>query len=272
VQIPVSVIIPSFNRSELLQRSLASVIAQTVTPSEIIVVDDGSTDSTAHLLETEFPQVTVLRQPNLGVSPARNAGIRKSVTKWIAFLDSDDVWMPDKLEKQWSALQQEPGYRICHTEEQWIYQGKEKPVAAPYRKRQGWIFEHCLPVCAISPSTVLIHKSALNEVGWFDETFPACEDYELWLRITSQMSVLLVNEALIEKHGGHGDQLSNQWGLDRWRIKALEKVLISSQLTEDQTQLVKEQLKKKCLIYASGLEKHGKVKEAEKYRTIIRLP
>ncbi|MDG2169844.1 MAG: glycosyltransferase family A protein [Opitutales bacterium] len=264
----VTVVIPAFNRKEKLQLALDSVLKQSLKPMEVVVVDDGSTDGTTEFLKEKFSSVTVLEQNNKGISAARNAGIRAANTDWIAFLDSDDVWMPDKLEKQMSALEVAPEYRICHTEEKWIFRGQPKPVATPYIKQGGWVFERCLPVCAISPSTALIHKSVFEEVGLFDESLPACEDYDLWLRICSRMPVLLVGEALIEKHGGHQDQLSAQWGLDQWRIQALQKILKEELLNEEQRSLAEGQLKRKCLIYAQGLEKHGNSEQAEEYKAI----
>ena len=222
------------------------------------VVDDGSTDGTTAWLNEAYPQVRLIEQRNQGVSAARNTGIRNASSEWIAFLDSDDVWLPNKLEKQMNLLMTHPDSRICHTEERWFYKGKERPVANNYRKKGGWIFKDCLPRCAISPSTAVIHKSVFNDVGLFDETLPACEDYDLWLRICSRMPVLLVDEPLIEKHGGHGDQLSAERGLDKYRIRALNKTLSEGRLSEVNKELAANQLREKCQIYSDGLKKHGK--------------
>lgn len=266
----VTVVIPAYNRRFRIGRSIESVLGQTKAPQAILVVDDGSTDGTADWVRKTYPRVTVMEQKHTGVSAARNKGIENAATDWIAFLDSDDCWMPDKLEKQMRALSLNPGYRICHTEERWIYRGREKPVAVPYRKKGGWIFRSCLAVCAISPSTVVVHRKVLEEVGSFDESLPACEDYDLWLRITSRMPVLLVDEPLIEKHGGHRDQLSAVWGLDGYRIRALQKILRKGGLSVDQRLWTKEKLKEKCLVYAKGLEKHGKIEEARYFRSLPR--
>ena len=264
----VSVVIPAYNRRATLGRCIESVLGQTEAPQAVLVVDDGSTDGTADWVRKTYPGVTVIEQEHAGVSAARNRGIENAATDWIAFLDSDDCWMPDKLEKQMRALALNPDYRLCHTEERWLYRGKERPVAGPYRKKGGWIFRSCLAVCAISPSTVVVRGSVFEDVGFFDERLPACEDYDLWLRITSRMPVLLVDEPLIEKHGGHRDQLSASWGLDRYRIRALEKILKDGKLDEDQRLLTEEKLKEKCLVFAKGLEKHGRKEQARHFRAL----
>ena len=265
----VSAVISTFNRRRTLTRCIDSVLAQTIPLAEVIVVDDGSTDGTAAWLMKDYPHVRLIEQKNQGVSAARNTGIRSVNSEWIAFLDSDDVWLPQKLEKQMALLKTHPAFKICHTEERWIFKGKERPVALKYIKRGGWIFGDCLPRCAISPSTALIHQSVFKEVGLFDESLPACEDYDLWLRICSRMPVLLVDEPLIEKHGGHEDQLSAEPGLDKFRIRALEKLLSEDHLSEVNRKLAINQFREKCRIYSSGLTKHGKFDEVERYLNLI---
>ena len=243
-------------------------MVQTAQPAEIIVIDDGSTDGTAIWVSRTFPTVSLFQQKNAGVSSARNLGLVKSKSPWVAFLDSDDVWLSKKLEKQLDALTSNPKLKLCHTEEDWLYNGAKKTVPAAYRKKGGWIFEHCLPRCAISPSTALIHRSVFDEVGIFDETLPACEDYDLWLRVCSKMPVLLVDEPLIEKHGGHSDQLSNQRELDRYRIQALIKFLKSDNITKEYRLMAEDQLRNICGIYAKGLKKHDRETEANYYFSI----
>ncbi len=263
-----AVVIPTFNRRPLLERCLDSVHAQTRCPEEIIVVDDGSTDGTADWIQTLFPSIKLIAQENRGVSAARNAGIQAASCEWIAFLDSDDVWLPNKIEAQISALKSNPEYKICHSEERWIFQGKQKRVPPAYRKQEGWIFENCLPLCAISPSTAVIHRSIFETVGLFDESLPACEDYDLWLRIACRYPVLLVDQPLIEKHGGNPDQLSNQRGLDSYRIHALQSILNSGHLNSEYRKSAIETLRSKCDIVANAAEKSGRTKEAERFRNI----
>ncbi|MBT6957817.1 MAG: glycosyltransferase family 2 protein, partial [Opitutae bacterium] len=119
----VSVIIPTFNRLGYLPRSLGSVLAQSYDDYELIVVDDGSTDQTVDAIQQDYPSVNLIEQENKGVSAARNAGIRAASGEWIALLDSDDEWLPGKLNSQMNALESHPEYRLCHTEEIWIRDG-----------------------------------------------------------------------------------------------------------------------------------------------------
>ncbi|MGB5296585.1 MAG: glycosyltransferase [Thermoanaerobaculia bacterium] len=262
----VSVVIPTFDRVSVLARAVESVVAQTHPAGEVIVVDDGSTDDTAELVERRFPSARLLRQENRGVSAARNRGIEASGGEWIALLDSDDEWRPSKLERQMSGLEERPELRVCHTDEIWIRQGRRVNPRQIHAKHGGWIFEHCLPLCAMSPSSILIHRSIFEVVGMFDEELPACEDYDLWLRICSRYPVLYVDEPLVVKHGGHEDQLSRQvWGLDRFRIQALEKVIDSGHLNEADWQASVAMLLKKIEIYLEGTRRRGRREEAAQY-------
>jgi glycosyltransferase involved in cell wall biosynthesis len=267
----VSVIIPTHNRARTLPRALDSVLAQTLAIDEIIVVDDGSTDSTAELLAGNYPQVTLLQQPNLGVSAARNHGIREAASDWIALLDSDDRWLPTKLEAQFALLAQRPDHRLCHTEEIWIRNGKRVNQMHKHRKSGGRIYSQCLPLCVISPSSVLLHRTLFDETGLFDETLPACEDYDLWLRICAREPVLFVETPQIAKNGGHDDQLSRRhWGMDRFRIRALEKILDDGLLTPDQERETVAMLLRKAAILEQGARKRGNLQRADHYSQLIR--
>ena len=121
----ISVVIPTYNRSLFLPKALDSVYNQTYPAFEVIVVDDGSSDNTLPKLSLHFPQVTWVSQSNHGVSHARNQGIQKARGEWIAFLDSDDIWHPQKLERQIDFLKKNPGLSMCHTDEEWIRNGQK---------------------------------------------------------------------------------------------------------------------------------------------------
>lgn len=256
-ELPISVIIPTYNRRLLLARALKSVVQQSVQPLEIIVVDDGSTDGTTAWLQREFPKVIVLVQENLGVSAARNRGIAHAQGEWVALLDADDVWLPAKLEQQWAAIQDGNAVNICHTEEKWIRHGKQVALPIKYKKQNGWIFNQSLRHCALSPSTVMMRREVFAKVGGFDEALPVCEDYDLWLRVTAKYAVCLVDVPLIEKHGGHADQLSTStWGLDRFRARALHKFLQSAQLDDAQAAAAHAALAAMVAIIVEGARKH----------------
>ena len=263
-----SVIIPTHNRVGLLPRALTSIHAQTLPPAEIIVVDDGSTDGTERLMQSEFPGVGYLRQENRGVAAARNRGIREARGEWLAFLDSDDEWLPQKLERQLGALAKNPELFVCHTNEIWIRRGRRVNPMKKHTKHGGRIFSKCLPLCVISPSSVVLHRSILTRTGLFDESLPACEDYDLWLRVSSLFPVLYLEEPLIMKYGGHPDQLSRRyWGMDRFRIQALEKVLGSGTLSPTDQRAAVSELLDKIEVYLSGARKRGKLDEAAAYQS-----
>ena len=265
----IGIVIPTYNRAALIERALASVAAQTLPPAEIIVVDDGSTDATAQVIQTKFPEVKYCYQPHTGVSAARNRGIRAARSPWIALLDSDDGWAPGKLARQTEALAQNPTYRVVHTDEIWIRNGRRLQQKNKHRKAGGWVFDQCLPLCAISPSSVMIHASVFSTVGYFDEDLPACEDYDLWLRICAREPVLYIDEPLVTKHGGHPDQLSRQiWGLDRFRIHSLRKLLDSGVLNERQRAAAVGMILKKLDIYISGAQKRRRWGEVHRYEEI----
>lgn len=262
----VSVIIPTYNRCALLARALDSVLAQTRCADEVIVVDDGSQDGTADFVRHAYPQVHLLVQRNAGVSAARNRGITCATGEWIALLDSDDVWLPTKLAMQLQALTQQPGFRLVHCDEVWIRKGVRVNPMKKHKKRGGFIFQYCLPLCCISPSSVLIERSVFETLGNFDESLPACEDYDLWLRICAREPVLYLDQPLLQKYGGHSDQLSQQyWGMDRFRIQALQKILTMGVLSEQDRVAVKAMLVKKAAIFARGAEKHGREELARYY-------
>ena len=254
----ISVIIPSYNRAHTLKRALDSVLRQTRPADEIIVVDDGSTDNTEQLIQQQYPQVIYVKQTNQGVSAARNRAIETASGEWLALLDSDDEWLPNKLATQLALLEHQPGYRLIHSDEIWIRNGVRVNQMKKHAKSGGWIFENCLPLCAISPSAAMIQRDLFAEVGLFDEDLPACEDYDLWLRTTARYPVLYCHEPLILKYGGHEDQLSQQhWGMDRFRIQALTKSLEDNYLTHDNRAAAQAMLNKKINIVLKGARKHN---------------
>ena len=266
----VTVILPTWNRSKWLKTPIESVLSQTFQDFELIVVDDASTDSTGKILESYSGKIrTILLPENLGVSAARNTAIVQSDSKWIAFLDSDDYWHAEKLEKQIKQTRLCPEYQIHFTDEIWIRNGIRVNPKNKHRKREGWIFKPSLALCLMAPSTVMLHRELLERHGMFDDALPVCEDYDLWLRLTAYHPVALLNEKLMTRHGGHSDQLSRKpWGIDRFRVQSLQKILSQENLRSGDLTATILMLRKKCEILIKGFRNRGNMKEIRVYQNI----
>ena len=266
----ISVIIPSYNRQAVLTRAIDSVLAQTSAVDEIIVVDDGSDDDTKAQITRQYPEIKFIHQVNSGVSAARNRGIKQASSSWIAFLDSDDSWLPKKIEHIRKVQQQHPEYALFHSDEIWIRKGVRVNAMNKHRKSGGWIFQQCLPLCVISPSAVVMQSDLFDAVELFDESLPVCEDYDLWLRLCHQFPVYYIDQPLINKYGGHDDQLSNRyWGMDRFRIRALQNLLSRHQLNEDDRQAAEAMLEKKLTILLKGARKHGNQQVIDEFQPML---
>ncbi len=266
----VSVVIPTFNRKDFVLEAIDSVVNQTVNPFEIIVVDDGSTDGTGELIKKKYPDIVYVYQENRGVSAARNNGIKIAKGDYIALLDSDDLWKKKKLEKHIDFIKQNPQFRVSQTDEVWIRNGRFVNPMKKHKKYGGFIFPQCLPLCIVSPSAVIIEKGVFDDYGFFDETMPACEDYDMWLRVSAFEPIGLLEEKLIVKRGGHNDQLSKAFiGMDRFRVYALEKIINNPELKNEYRILAVRELLKKCEILVKGYSKHGKSEVAQYFENLI---
>lgn len=261
----VSVIIPVYNRGWIFSQAIDSVLDQSFIDFELIVVDDGSTDGSDKQLAAYGDRIVLIRQENKGVSAARNRGIAAASGRFIALLDSDDTWLPEKLARQVDFFNRHPKALICQTQEIWIRNGVRVNPKTYHKKPSGMIFEPSLALCLVSPSAVMMKKSLLDEVGLFDESLRACEDYDLWLRVSKTHPIYLIDDPLVVKRGGHDDQLSRKPGLDKYRIQSLNQLIETGHLTASQKKAAVDMLKKKCRIYGKGCEKRGKIDEAQTY-------
>jgi glycosyltransferase involved in cell wall biosynthesis len=271
----ISVIIPTFNRAAFLGEAIASVLEQEYFKRpgperrfELLVVDDGSEDGTRKVVESFGGRAAWLSQPHRGVSSARNLGLRSAGGEFIAFLDSDDLWHKEKTGVQMGYFKAFPETKVCYTEEVWMRRGKHLNPHRKHQKPSGWIFGRVLSLCLLSLSSCLFRREVFDEVGGFDESLPACEDYDLGIRLGHRYPVHLIPRPLIIKRGGHPDQLSRRyWGMDRFRVHALERAL-QLDLSMEEERLVKAELVRKCRILSRGFSRRGNPEKADGYRAL----
>lgn len=266
----VSVIIPTYNRAWTLKDAVDSVLLQDYPNLELIVVDDGSQDDTGKLLDLYQNRIRVLRQENQGVSAARNRGIKTSQGQFIALLDSDDAWDKRKISCQMAFFNDHPDALICQTEEIWIRNGRKVNPRRKHKKPSGMIFEPSLDLCLVSPSAVMMKRQLFDIKGYFNESFIVCEDYDLWLRVSSTLPVFLIDKPYTIKRGGHTDQLSRFHSQDKFRIRSLSALIESGNLKPDQLEKATGVFKRKCEIYGNGCIKRGRRQEGESYLLMAR--
>ncbi len=270
----ISVIIPTCNRASFLEKAIRSVFAQQLPCAELIVVDDGSVDDTvavvARLATEAIVPIRLLHQENRGASAARNLGIRAAHGTLLAFLDSDDWWLPQKLALQAAAMAAHPGMQISHTREIWYRGGQRVNQKKKHDPPHGAVFSASLGMCVIGMSTVMARRELFARYGYFDESLPCCEDYDLWLRVGCKEPFLLVPEPLTCKEGGRPDQLSaiHRLGMDTFRIRSLCNLLDAGMLDSGQRREAVVELTRKCAIYSQGCRKHGRPEEGARYQAL----
>lgn len=268
----ISIIIPTFNRGDYLFRAIKSVFSQSYKNYELIIVDDGSTDNTLELLAPliKSNEIKYYKQENSGVSSARNLGIKNSSGDLVSFLDSDDEWLPNKLQEQINFLAANPHIKIVYGDEQWIRRGIRVNQKAFHKKSGGKIFKACVEQCLIAPSSVLLQRSLIDEMGGFDDNFIVCEDYDLWLKISSTYEIGFIAHALIIKHGGHEDQLSTKYvAMDFWRLKALSNILKTRDLSPLDRTYVQDSMKHRGAILLQGYLKYNNTRDYQTVQNIL---
>ena len=263
-----SVVIPTYNRAQLVREAVASVLAQTYRPVEVIVIDDGSTDATDQVL-APHDWLRLVRQEHTGMpGQARNAGARLARGAYLAFLDSDDLWLPQKLELQVAAAT--TGAEVVHhTRERWQRAGRVVSQRAQHHRWSGDLFADSLRKCVIGPSTVLLRRTVFEAAGGFREDLQVAEDYELWLRLTARHRVGYLDRELVIKRAGHGDQLSERFGqIEIFRLRALRDLVEGGQLDAHHHPAACAELARKARIYAAGCRKRGRAGEARRYEEL----
>tara|TARA_A100001015_G_scaffold291766_1_gene366331 strand:- start:653 stop:2044 length:1392 start_codon:yes stop_codon:yes gene_type:complete len=254
----ISVIIPTFNRENYIKRAVESVLKQDYANKEILVINDGSSDKTLEVLKPYKDQIKLIsHEKTLGISAARNTGIKHSKGNWIAFLDSDDEWNKDKLTTQVDFIRKNSFYNIIQSEEDWVRNDKPITQKKHLQKKGGWIFKDLLNRCSIAASNILIHHSIFNTIGYFDTQLPVCEDYDLWCRIARHYPIGLVPHVGHIRYAGHNDQLSSKYlAMDRFRVFSLKK-----QLKQEESvyfkEMIRKELEKKQKIIDTGAKKRS---------------
>lgn len=262
----ISVIITTFQRNNLLTEAINSVLNQEFKDYELIIVDDGSSDTSIHEYSCINSKIRYIYSSNCGISTARNIGMQAARSDLIAFLDADDVWLPEKLLVQYDFFQKHPESKICYTDSVWIRHKKCVNPPRNYLPRGGWIWNELLSCCFMGASTVMLRRDLCNEIGFFDETLPVCEDYDFWLRIAQKHPIDFIDKALVKKRMGEWNQLSTAyWGMDRFRISSLEKILNSNCLNPEQIKKAKKAINEKSYILAKGCWKHKRYFYSTKY-------
>ncbi len=269
-----SVIIPVYNRYRPVKEAIESVLSQTFSDYELIVIDDGSTDGTPAIADEYNGSIVYARREHRGVSAARNAGVALSAAPWIAFLDSDDRWLPEKLSRQERYIREHPGVAILQTDEQWIRRGRRVNPKLRHLKREGEIFVDSLDLCLISPSATVMSRECFDRYGPFDEDLPACEDYDLWLRVTNGEWAGFIPEKLVVRHGGHPDQLSSRHSaMDRFRVYSIVKLLAGDggPLRPEYRGPAAAMALEKMRILLEGARKRNRIDFAGKLQSLIRM-
>ena len=267
----ITVIIPVYNREFSIKRCIDSVLSQSILPKDIIVIDDFSSDSTVAKLQEYNSRITVVKLlENHGVSFSRNLGVQYSNASWISFLDSDDEWEPTKLENQLAYLKRYPFYQIIQSQENWIRNGETLTQKSYHKKQPGWIWKESLERCMVSPSSVLLSRELFSSFLGFDTDLPACEDYDLWLRITRYHPVGLDVSVSLTKYAGHDNQLSKIYpAMDQYRVKALIK-LLEREKNNSYKKFIITILSKKLDILIKGSVKHDNQEKAQYYENILK--
>ena len=223
----VSVVIPTYNAATMVEQAIQSVLAQTYRDLEIIVIDDGSTDDTENVVRPFGERVRYFRQENQGVSAARNFGIKQARGEFIAFLDSDDLWAPEKLAEELPCLEGDPQLGLVYCD--WAVISGQEVLHASYLETlpasSGYVFDELVQSGFILTSGVVVRRTCLNDVGDFDKSLSIAQDYDLWLRISYNWKVQLVAKRLFTKRNLDGSLSSNLAKTALERIALFEKTL-----------------------------------------------
>lgn len=287
----VSVVIPAFNCEAYIDETIEGVLLQTLPPHEVIVVDDGSTDGTAEKLQKYRHVIRYIHQSNKGPSAARNVAVSNASGDYIAFLDNDDVWLPDKLARQVDALQRHPEAALVFSDAAWV---RDDGTTARYtfgRNAAGssqvsdglrgqiarlphndgtilvgdW-YGDLLRDNFIINSSVLVRRSALSEVGAIDESLVLNSDYDLWLRVSSRFRLAYLNRAALTYRIREGS-MSGGLALREYRYRHWDAMLFEKHLDIGRPNfrsVIKRRISQCYSLAAWGYFHHGDLSDARR--------
>lgn len=220
----VSIVTPTFNRAKYIRLAVESVLAQTERRWELLIVDDGSTDDTATVLQPYLsdPRINYIYQSNRGQSAARNVALDKARGAYVGFLDSDDIWFPEKLERQLQLFERHPDAHIVHGDETTIDENGDEISRKNMRRYSGRITPQLLADNSVSITTALVRRECFDVMGGFDPKYGVADDYELWLRFSARYS-FLYDPGLVAGYRVMPDQISSD---KRRRFAANERIIL----------------------------------------------
>ena len=262
-----SVIIPTFNRSQIVVDSIVSVLEQSYKCYEIIIIDDASTDNTLTILKDKYfnnPKIKIIsNKRNMGVSYSRNIGIQNASYDWICFLDSDDLWHMSKLEQYNNILHVKSNtIDFIHSNEIWLRNGVTVDQPSKFAKTGKNIIEKCIKQCLFSTSTLCINKRVLEEYTMYDESLPVCEDYDLFLKLLlNDHHYFFVDEALTTKRAGICEQLSySHYNLEIYRLISLSNISQTIASSHYLYKTILIEIERKKQIVKKGALKHNNLR------------
>jgi len=262
----VSVIIHTYNNEKFIVETVESVLNQTYKDYEIIIVDDGSVDGTRDALIPYMQKIRYHYKENGGIASAKNAGISLSETEFVAFLDHDDLWAPDKLQLQMEHFNENPQIGLVYAKYTSFRDGKELRTK-PEKGYSGWIFKELLSKSFIQTSTVVVKRECLDAVGPYDETFFLGDEYDMFLRIARKFQCGFVDKGLTRYRVHDTNASNNDFLFDNENLGVYKKIYNNfTDLDGVEKKILRKRIARYSMKVAEGLYSQGKLEESKEYQ------
>ena len=262
----VSVIIHTYNNEKFIAETVASVLNQTYKDYEIIVVDDGSVDGTRDVLMPYMQKIRYHYKENGGIASAKNAGIGLSQAEFVAFLDHDDLWVPDKLQLQMEHFNENPQIGLVYAKYTSFRDGKELRTK-PEKGYSGWIFKELLAKSFIQTSTVVVKRECLDAAGPYDETFSLGDEYDMFLRIARKFQCGFVDKGLTRYRVHDTNASNNDFLFDNENLGVYKKIYNNfTDLDGVEKKILRKRIARYSMKVAEGLYSQGKLEESKEYQ------